>query len=485
MRMSQLLSDLWPYLLGALDLVVSGVASAHAIMYKRDNRSAVGWVGLIWLSPLLGALLYFSFGINRIRRRSRLLQVSQAWLSEQVYCHPEVELGPQSELGRHHPNLDGLAALIGNLTERPLLKGNAITPLLDGDEAFPAMLAAIDQAQQSIALCTYIFDTDRAGQAFLEALARAVKRGVEVRILIDDVGARYSRPTIIRRLRAAGVPTESFLPTRVPRLFHYANLRNHRKILVVDGQLGFTGGINIREGHWLAQQPQVPVQDIHFRVAGPVVSHLQQTFANDWAFANGECLEGPRWFPPLPPAGAVMARGIAHGPDEDFERLTLTIVGAVATANSTVHIVTPYFLPEATLIAALKVAAMRGVQVHVVLPEHSNIRVMQWATQAMLWQILERGCHVWRVPAPFDHSKLFLVDGVWSLFGSTNWDPRSLRLNFEFNVECYDLELAARLTRLVEQKIARARPVTFEEVESRSIPIRLRDGTARLWAPYL
>lgn len=483
--MLRILSDLWPYLLGVLDVVVSGVASAHAIMYKRDNRSAVGWVGLIWLSPLMGSLLYFSFGINRIRRRSQLLQVSLSFLPEQTFCHPEVELGPQSELGRHHPNLDGLAAMIGNLTERPLLKGNAIAPLVNGDEAFPAMLAAIDQAQRSVGLSTYIFDTDEVGQAFLDALARAVRRGVLVRVLVDDVGARYSRPTMLRRLREAGVPTESFLPTRAPRLFHYANLRSHRKILVVDGHVGFTGGMNLREGHWLSKHPSSPVQDVHFRLAGPVVSHLQQTFANDWAFANGEYLVGPDWFPPLPEAGTIMARGISHGPDEDFERLTLTIVGAVATANSTVHVVTPYFLPEATLIAALKVAAMRGVQVHVVLPEQSNIPVMQWSTQAMLWQILERGCHVWRVPPPFDHSKLFLVDGVWSLFGSTNWDPRSLRLNFEFNVECYDLDFTARLTRMVEEKIALARPVSFQEVESRGIPTRLRDGTARLLAPYL
>src|SRR5262249_52682048 len=160
--------------------------------------------------------------------------------------------------------------------------------------------------------------------------------------------------------------------------------------------------------------------------------------ADDWAFTTGEVLRGERWFPRLEPAGEALARGIADGPDEDFERLRLTLLGAITCARSSVAIVTPYFLPDAALITTLNVAAMRGVEVDILVPAEGNLRVVQWAATAQLWQVLQRGCRVWLTPPPFDHTKLTVVDGTWVLLGSSNWDPRSLRLNFEFAPGCYD-----------------------------------------------
>jgi cardiolipin synthase len=167
------------------------------------------------------------------------------------------------------------------------------------------------------------------------------------------------------------------------------------------------------------------------------------------------------------------------------DKIVLTILGAIGCARHTVDIVTPYFLPEQPLITALGVAAMRGVAVNIILPEKNNLRFVQWACMAQLWQVLQRDCRVWLSPPPFDHSKLMVVDGVWSFIGSANWDPRSLRLNFEFNVECYDRDLAGKLTGLIHAKRAVSREITLKEVDSRSIPIRLRDGISRLMLPYL
>jgi cardiolipin synthase len=181
----------------------------------------------------------------------------------------------------------------------------------------------------------------------------------------------------------------------------------------------------------------------------------------------------------------VLARGISNGPDDDFEKLRLTILGAIACARSSILVVTPYFLPDASLITALNVAAMRGVEVDIVLPAENNLTLVKWASTALLWQVLERGCRVWLSPPPFDHTKLMLVDGLWTLLGSANWDPRSLRLNFEFNAECYDRELATSLTHRVRSKMKQARPVTLADVDGRSLPIQLRDGVARLFSPYL
>jgi cardiolipin synthase len=255
--------------------------------------------------------------------------------------------------------------------------------------------------------------------------------------------------------------------------------------MVVDGRLGFAGGMNLREGNLVAQNPRHPVRDLHFRLEGPVVAQLQEAFAADWVFVTGEVLAGTDWFPPLEAKGGVVARAIPDGPDEDFEKLRWAILAALSCARDSVKILTPYFLPDPPLVSALNLAALRGVRVEIVLPERSNLPFVDWASRAMWWQVLERGCKIWLGPPPFDHSKLMLVDGQWSLVGSGNWDTRSLRLNFEFNLECYCPELAGSLEKILQSKLQGARQVTLEEVDSRSLPIRLRDGVTRLFSPFL
>ncbi len=483
--MSWTFGDLWPYLIAAIGLVASVVATIHVLLHKREPRAAIGWVALIWLSPLIGCALYFCFGINRITRRAVSLGLQDRWRHPRDVRLAEADVAQQQEFAAQHPTHADLAILVGRLTGRAAVPGNSVKALLNGDQAYPAMLEAIDGAERSITLLSYIFDNDRAGQAFLERLVAASRRGVEVRILIDGVGSRYSRPSMIGQLRAAGLRAEAFLPTRVPRLFHYANLRNHRKILVVDGRIGFTGGTNIREGHWLSLAPASPVRCLHFRFEGPVVSHLQEVFALDWAFATGESLGGETWFAPMARAGDIWARGISDGPDEDLDKMPLTILGALAAARRTVHIVTPYFLPEQSIIQALNAAALRGINVHALLPSENNVPLVHWACHAVLPHLLERGCRVYLSPPPFDHTKLLLVDGIWSLVGSTNWDARSLRLNFEFNVECYSLKLGAELESIVTSRIDASRELTLEEFHRRKMALRLRDGFARLLSPYL
>jgi cardiolipin synthase len=347
------------------------------------------------------------------------------------------------------------------------------------------MLTAIEHATTSVAVQSYIFDNDRAGREFATALQRAHQRGVQVRVLVDDVGARYSRPSIVKVLQRMEVPCHTFLPARIPIFNPYANLRNHRKIMVVDGQIGFTGGMNIRQGCRLDWDVAHHVHDIHFEIRGPVVSHLREAFIADWAFTTREVLTGDDWLPSINFAGDMWARGIPDGPDEDFEKLLLTILGAITVANRRIVIMTPYFLPDIALIHALGVAALRGVDVRIILPARSNNFLVQWASTAQLWQILERGCRIHLSAAPFDHSKLVLVDDAWVLFGSTNWDPRSLRLNFEFNVECYSLKLASELAAYADQKISNSTELTLEMVNSRNIAVRLRDGVTRLLTPYL
>lgn len=475
----------WPYLFGLAHTVIILVASSHVVLTKRDNRAALGWVGIIWLTPFLGATLYFLFGINRIHRRARKLLGIQGKGDLQKKLAAESSRILRPVVGADFTHIAPLADFVGRVTGLPLLEGNAVAPLTSGDRAYGEMIAAIDAAQKTISLATYIFDNDEAGKMFVAALRRAVERGVETRVLIDDVGTRYTWPSIKSQLREAQVPFATFLPTLIPWKLNYSNLRSHRKILVVDGQLGFTGGMNIRQGTMESNPGHHPLGDLHFRIEGPVVAHLQETFAVDWEFCTGEHLEGAGWFPPIAHAGRVLARGIADGPDIDFDKIRLTKLGAIDVATRSIHVVTPYFLPDQPLITALNVAAMQGVEVNILIPKKNNLRLVQWACTAQLWQVLQRGCRVWLTPPPFDHTKIMLIDDLWSLIGSANWDPRSLRLNFEFDVECYDRELAGKLRELVEQKKAAAQEITLADVDGRPLAIRLRDGIARLASPYL
>jgi cardiolipin synthase A/B len=465
-------------------VTISLVASAHVVLTKRETRSAIGWIGLIWLSPFLGTILYVLLGINRINRKAKSLRRKRARSAPPMAEPFPLEKLPEA-LTDEGAHLIELARVVGEVTRQPLLAGNEIVPLLDGDEAYAAMLGAIDEATRSVSLCSYIFNDDLAGQPFILALKRAVGRGVEVRVLVDDLGARYDFPPVFSTLHREGVPVSTFMPTFTPGWVPYLNLRNHRKILVVDGRLGFTGGMNIDGGYLRGATPGHPRVDLHFRVRGPVVATLQHVFADDWAFSTREMLHGETWFPALSPVGSVIARGVPDGPDEDHGKLLLTILGAVACAERSVAIVTPYFVPDAPLISALSVASLRGVKVDILLPRQNNLALVQWASTPLLEQVLEHGCRVWYSPPPFDHTKLMIVDHAWSFIGSGNMDPRSLRLNFEFNVECYDLALAATLDRLIQRKMLGSTPVTQADITGRPLPIKLRDGVARLLSPYL
>lgn len=465
---------------GLAVLAAALFASGHAVIYKRESRSAALWVVLIWVMPALGPILYLLMGVNRVQRRAARLRADMVRLR----ADGDVVAGEPS--GTH---LAPLARMLNNVVERPLLAGNSVEELVDGAQAYPAMLEAIDRAERSIMLASYIFHGTGIGAQFIEALIRAKQRGVAVRVLADDFAVRFTRTSPAKPLQRAGVPFGVFNPPLLPARMNAVHLRNHRKILVVDGTIGFTGGMNVDRRYWTPQPPPAdapaPSRDLHFRLRGPVVPQLAEVFAEDWHFATDEVLRGAPWFLPCAPAGEVLARCIDDGPDESTEPLRWSIVAGLNQAQRSVKIMTPYFVPDSALITALDVAAMRGVEVDILLPSASDLPHVHWAAWGQLWQVLERGCRVWESPGPFDHSKIMVVDGAWTLLGSANWDARSLRLNFELNVECYSVEFGARMEGLAQARLNAAQQVTMDEVNARSLPVKLRDGAARLFAPFL
>lgn len=471
----------WQSWLAVLVFAVDVAASVHAVLRKRDSRAATLWVGLIWLAPGVGVVLYAMLGLNRIRRQAMELQRERRRF---VSAQGDADR-PTWQTGVHDRRFQSLARLVERVSGRSLVGGNSVQPLVNGDQAYPAMLEAISGATRSVTLCSYIFADDAVGKRFVAALSTAVRRGVQVRVLVDDVGLRYTFPPVHWALRRAGVRVARFLPVISRSGIAFFNLRTHRKLLVVDGSVAFAGGMNIQAANVHADAPAHPISDLHFRMEGPVVRQLQDAFAEDWAFVTKETLEGPTWYPEVANRGPVSARVVTNGPDRDFEILRTVLLGALASARESVRIVTPYFIPDGPMVDALAVCSLRGARVDIVLPSSGNIKLADWASRALLWQVLKHGCRVHLSPPPFDHTKLFVVDRTWALLGTTNWDARSLRLNFELDVECYGKELAGALDDLVAGRIYAGVPYTLADADGRPFLVRVRDGVARLFSPYL
>lgn len=467
-----------------LCFLLAVIAAGHALIFKSDSRAALGWIAVCLIFPLLGPLLYFFFGINRIRTRAQKLTPLYHFKFDIDSEQPDEQIESAIASSTASPELLQILRISRAVTRRPLVGGNTIKLLKNGEQAYPAMMEAINNSQYSLFLSTYIFETNKTGRQFIAALTQATRRGVDVRVIIDGFGELYSFPRAGALLEKGDVPITRFLPPKlIPPTFHI-NLRNHRKLLVADGRVGFIGGMNIGDRH-LAQVQGNPrrVVDLHFQLAGPIASQIERVFLEDWVFCTGGQM------PERPVCSDstddIICRTIADGPTEDHDKLSMIMFGAVTSSRHRISIMTPYFLPSRDLVTALQNAALRNVEVSILLPAKNNLPFIQWATAKMLWQLLQKGVRVYYQPPPFVHSKLFIVDDHYAQVGSANIDPRSLRLNFELAVEVYGEQVADVLSPHFYQCLSKSREVTFEEVEARSIPIRIRDAFVWLFSPYL
>jgi len=462
------------------------LTALHALTTKRDSRAALGWIAISLMFPFIGPVLYFLFGINRVRTRAREMHARYVFSFGEVYDRgAALNPGERVVEPKTEPEFSQVARFVGTVVGRPLTEGNSVEILHGGEDCFPAMLRAIETSSRSLYVSTYIFETNATGERFIEALSAAAGRGVDVRVILDGIGEFYSRPRAGRLLCQRGVRVARFLP---PRLFPPAlhiNLRNHRKILVSDGCLAFTGGMNIGDRHLVADvRNPARVIDAHFRLRGPIVAEIESVFLDDWRFLTGEA-PPERRFTADERAGAALCRTIVEGPNEDMDKLVTILTGVVSMASQRVWIMTPYFLPPAGLVAAMQAAALRGVDVCVILPARNNLPYVAWATRNMLWELLQYGVRVFYQPGPFVHTKLLLMDDGYVQIGSANLDPRSLRLNFELVVEVYDGNFGATIGLYMQRARSVSREVTLAEVMARPFGERVRDAAAWLFTPYL
>ncbi|WP_227870864.1 phospholipase D-like domain-containing protein [Orrella marina] len=478
------MQEYWPHIILVLSLAASTAATIHAAMTKQDVRAAIGWVAIVIFSPLLGALFYFFAGINRIRQervsQQRVLQDHDLMLIERLVIKQSLPEWPHE--------FAALRRAGDSIARYKLLRGNSVELLDGGDQTYPAMLEAIADAKKSIAMQSYIFDHDRMGVRIAQALIDAHNRGVEIRVLIDAVGAKYSRPPITRMLMKGGVPTARFLPTAIGMRLAYANLRSHRKLLVIDGELALAGGMNIREGFTTEFGQNKMTRDTHFRIRGPATRQLMDSFAHEWEFTTKERLDGVQWFNSVNNVvqdANTPVRVVTSGPDRTLGANQSMVMAALSVAQHHVRIQSPYFLPDIVLIGALVTAARRGVIVDVVIPGNNNLKLVSAAMDAQLDQLVGAGVRIWKSTGTFDHSKLMAVDGLWSYAGSSNLDPRSLRLNFELDLEMYDQQMAHTIESRIDETIETSNRVTLESLRSKPFSIQLRNRLIWLASPYL
>ncbi|MDY6905894.1 MAG: cardiolipin synthase [Thermodesulfobacteriota bacterium] len=473
-------------ILVTLSIFISVSVAGHALLTKRTPSTALGWIAVCLLFPVAGILLYFLFGINRVETRAKKLdsQVSDCPLDCGPYHNATADAALKAEDLPLPLYFSQIARISDTVTHLPLVYGNHIDVLHNGEAAYQSMLESIEQATRHIFLITYIFETNPTGLQFIDALGRAVDRGVSVKVIIDGVGEYYNWPKAGSLLKKRGVTVARFIRPRLLPLSIHINLRNHRKILITDGHTAYTGGMNIGGRH-MAQNISNPrrVIDMHFRLTGPVVLQMEQTFLEDWAFCTGKNLHPHTDFHET--AGNAFCRTIKDGPNEDINKLSTIIVGAISAARQQVMVMTPYFLPSVEMVSALQSAALRGVDVNIVLPGKNNLPFVAWATRHMLKDLLYRGVKVYFQPPPFVHTKLFVVDRHYAQVGSANFDPRSFQLNFELCVEIYEKRVAGTLNEHILEQIRRSKPVSLHEIKNRSLGIKIRDAVAWLFSPYL
>jgi cardiolipin synthase len=463
-------------LLILLHLCVALPVCVHILLTKHES-AAPAWIALVLISPFLGAALYWILGINRVQRRARRLRGRRPRYVPHFKDHPIPLPGVPTHQQRQ------IFQYQIAVHDAPFLGGNHVTPLIGGPVAVPDMLRAITAAEVSIALSVYIFDVDDVGKLYVAALKDAHARGVKIYVLVDEIGSGNASHAADVPLAAAGIPTARFIPQKI-KFLPIVNLRNHRKILIVDGVVGYIGGMNICRNYDSGSSETV--RDIHFRVTGPVIEQMTAIFEEDWRFATGAAIRLP-----VPEVDGTKlsqpqyARIVPDGPDNPFQRTLWIMLGALALSQKSVHILTPYFLPNDVLTHALSICALRGVDVRVVVPAKTDIKLVDWAMMSKFQDLLEHGVKIYAGAEPFDHSKLMIVDDAWTLVGSSNWDQRSLRLNFEANLECYDAGLAQELEEHFQRMQQAAELVSLKTVQNLPTHIRLRNNIARLFTPYL
>jgi cardiolipin synthase len=467
--------------------VLAFVLIPRIVLSRREAGATLAWVVVIAFLPYLGALLFFLIGRTRVwRRKRRRLRYRNAFLKAlDELPYTAAHCGAAQPLPEMPPPSSDIARVAGCTGSSPLLPGNRVEVLIDSNRTYHLMEEAIRSARHHVHMMSYIFRDDEAGRRFRDALAAKAREGVPVRLLVDGVGSHALRWSFVRPILEAGGKFAHFMPVLPLRPHWRPNLRNHRKILVVDGRIGFAGGLNVGDEYRGRKKKFAPWRDTHVRMEGAAVLRLQEIFLEDWFFATDEDVADPQYFREGQPAGGELVQVVASGPDQDHGTIHAVFFTAITQARHRVFITTPYLVPDPAMLMALKSAVWRGVEVRVLVPGKSDLPLVRLAGRSYYRELLEAGVKLYEHRPGILHAKTMVVDGAWSTVGSANMDIRSFRLNFEVNVLVFGETFAREMESIYLDDIARARPVQLESLRHKSRGARFLEAVARVLSPAL
>jgi cardiolipin synthase len=467
----------WP-ILTVLATLWAAIAAGVILLQRRSAAATIAWLLVLLLLPVLGLIVYRFLGPLRLQRKRLRRHLGRRVIADALAAIESIRVAGGGALQ--------VARVPIAMREAPPLHADDVALYLDGASTYRALAGAIEAARHHVHLEYYIFEPDRIGTKIRDLLVEKARQGVTVRLLVDGTGSGRLGRRFLRPLRDAGAEVAWFNPVRLRWLrMGRIDFRSHRKIVVCDGAVGFTGGMNVADAH-SAELSERYWRDTHLRIDGAAVLSLQRIFVEDWYYATGAL--PPRTadlFPLRDGVGPRVAQVVASGPDYEYMTIHATYFTAITRATSRLWLTTPYFVPDEPIVAALCTAAMRGVDVRLLVPVRGDSRLIDLAARSYVAELLASGVKVYEYLPRFVHAKTIVVDDDLAIVGSANLDNRSFRLNFELTVLLYDREIAARLAAAFEADLAESRAMDAASRARLTLPRRLGEAGARLLSPLL
>ena len=476
--------------IGTLILFIWIVASVFTtfvlILKNRDPVKTVSWILVVWLVPYIGLFFYFLFGqyfrkqkiFSRkgLKDLERIRRISQRQIKDLKNTEFLQDEKIKSKLN--------IITLLLNNSKAILTEWNDVKIYGNGRNTFDAMLEAIGKASDHIHIEFYRWESDNIGEEFKNALIRKAKEGVRIRMIYDDVGSWKLSKTYLESLREAGVMVFAFMPVSFPWFTSTINYRNHRKILVIDGEIGFVGGINIADKYVSGTKRLVAWRDTHLGIIGEAVNSLQTIFSMDWYFVSGYIIGNhSRYFPKINVQSRNLIQITASGPDSDWASIFQAYLIAISSARQYVYISTPYFSPNGSIRNLLHALALSGVDVRILLPAKSDSTVAYWNSFSYISRMMEAGIKVYLYEKGFNHSKLLMVDDIFTSVGTANFDNRSFDLNFEVNALIYNEKITLEMVEMFLEDLKHSRRILPSEWKSRSLKQKIKESTCRILGP--
>jgi len=452
---------------------------------NRDPTKTTIWLLILGVLPVLGALLYLLFG--SVVRKHKLSRHKQVKLEKTEEILRDRQVRPSAEdvdQAGDSPMNQKLARLMLNDADAPMTLNNRSEVLTNGKKTFRALFSELEKAKDHIHLEYYIFHDDGIGGDILNLLMRKASEGVKIRVLVDGLANR-SLTKRFGELKNVGVETAGFYPVQFPFFSRRLNLRNHRKIVVIDGRIGFIGGLNVGD-EYLSRNKKIGFwRDTFLKLEGDSVNSLQTVFLNDWNVATHEDINGLQYYPQPLQLGSQLTQIAATGPDSNWGSMLQIFFVALTSAEKTIYIETPYFIPDEGSVMALKTAALSGLDVRIILMGIPDHKITYWASLSYVEELLESGVRIYRYTKGILHSKVLILDSKIGVVGSTNFDIRSFILNFEISAFIYDCGFAERLEQDFHQDLADSEELRLEEYKLRPLSNRIKESSARLFSPLL